>query len=65
MANEPIVSGLQYGAGIGAWAGFGFGIFDTFVLADRTYAPLAATNVSQNASGLIGMNFETNSSFGF
>lgn len=65
VANEPIVSGLQYGAGIGAWAGFGFGIFDTFVLAERTYAPLAAANVNQNASGLIGMNFENNSSFGF
>lgn len=65
VANEPIVSGLQYGAGIGAWAGFGFGVFDTFVLAEHTFAPIAAANINRNASGLIGMNFENNSSFGF
>lgn len=65
VANEPIVSGLQYGAGIGAWAGFGFGVFDTFVLAERTYAPVSMANINTKASGLIGMNFENNSSFGF
>lgn len=65
VANEPIVSGLQYGAGIGAWAGFGFGIFDTFVLAERTFAPIATTNTNNKASGLIGMSFEGNSSLGF
>ncbi|XWN36173.1 MAG: hypothetical protein ROO71_09415 [Balneola sp.] len=65
VANERITTGLQYGAGIGAWAGFGFGIFDTLVLAERTFAPVAAINVNQNASGLIGMNFENRSSFGF
>lgn len=65
VANEPIVSGLQYGAGIGAWAGFGFGIFDTFVLAERTFAPVSIAQVNTKASGLIGMSFENNSSFGF
>lgn len=65
VANEPITTGLQYGAGIGAWAGFGFGIFDTFVLAERTFAPVAIANISNNASGLIGMSFENNSSLGF
>ena len=65
VANEPITTGLQYGAGIGAWAGFGFGIFDTFVLAERTFAPVAIANSSTNASGLIGLNFENNSSVGF
>ena len=38
VANEPLVQGLQYGAGTGAIAGFGFGLFDTFVLADRSTA---------------------------
>jgi len=38
VANEPLVQGLQYGAGAGAIAGFGFGLFDTFVLADRSTA---------------------------
>ncbi len=65
VANEPILTGLQYGAGIGAWAGFGFGIFDTFVLAERTYAPIAMSNPPKNASGLIGVNFVDNMSFGF
>ena len=36
VANEPLVQGLQYGAGAGAIAGFGFGLFETFVLADRS-----------------------------
>jgi hypothetical protein len=65
VANERITTGLQYGAGIGAWAGFGFGIFDTFVLAERTFAPMAVASVNRKASGLIGMSFENNSSFGF
>lgn len=38
VANEPLVQGLQYGAGAGAIAGFGFGLFDTFVLANRSTA---------------------------
>ena len=38
VANEPLVQGLQYGAGTGAIAGLGFGLFDTFVLADRSTA---------------------------
>lgn len=65
VANEPIVTGLQYGAGIGAWAGFGFGIFDTLILAERTYAPIASAATSNNASGLIGIAFENNTSLGF
>ncbi|MDX1617197.1 MAG: hypothetical protein R3224_00325 [Balneolaceae bacterium] len=35
IANEPVVEALQYGASIGAFAGFGFGLIDAFVLADR------------------------------
>jgi hypothetical protein len=65
VANEPITTGLQYGAGIGAWAGFGFGIFDSMVLAERTFAPIAYSTPNDKASGLIGLGFENNSSFGF
>ncbi|WP_018128023.1 hypothetical protein [Balneola vulgaris] len=65
VANEPITTGLQYGAGIGAWVGFGFGIFDTFVLSERVYAPVAIAQSSNNASGLIGVNFNNETSFGF
>jgi len=65
VANEPITTGLQYGAGIGAWSGFGFGIFDAFVLADRTTSPIAMTNRNNSASGLVGISFENNASIGF
>lgn len=66
VANEPLIDGLQYGAGIGAWAGFGFGIFDAFVLAKTTTSPIA--NIYQptnNASGLVGLDLENGSSLGF
>jgi hypothetical protein len=35
IGNKPIVGGLQYGSGVGAWAGFGFGLLDSFVFAER------------------------------
>lgn len=31
MTGDPILKGLQYGAGAGAWVGFGFGIIDAFI----------------------------------
>lgn len=41
VANEPLTDGLQYGASLGAWAGFGFGLLDTFVLSrNRTMSPM-------------------------
>lgn len=33
VGGYPILNGLQYGAGAGTWAGFGFGLIDSFVLA--------------------------------
>jgi hypothetical protein len=35
IGNESFVEGIQYGASAGAWAGFGFGIFDSFILAQN------------------------------
>ncbi|WP_069133496.1 hypothetical protein [Rhodohalobacter halophilus] len=35
IGNKPIVDGLQYGSSIGAWAGFGLGLFDSFIYAER------------------------------
>lgn len=35
IGNESIADGLQYGASAGAWAGFGFGMVDSFILAKR------------------------------
>lgn len=66
VANKPLIDGLQYGAGIGAWAGFGFGIFDAFVLAKTTTSPLASIyRPSNNANGLVGLNLENGASLGF
>jgi len=35
IADRRVAEGLQYGASAGAWAGFAFGLFDAFFLADR------------------------------
>lgn len=35
IANKSFVKGVQYGASAGAWAGFGVGLIDTFVIAER------------------------------
>jgi len=35
IQNKPIVEGLQYGGSAGAWAGFGLGLVDAFMLSER------------------------------
>ncbi|MEX2436152.1 MAG: hypothetical protein WD735_05655, partial [Balneolaceae bacterium] len=35
ISNQPIIDGLQYGSGVGAWAGFGLGLLDSFFIAER------------------------------
>lgn len=35
ISNQSILDGLQYGVSIGAWAGFGVGLVDSFILAER------------------------------
>jgi hypothetical protein len=35
IGNESFVEGIQYGASAGAWAGFGFGIVDSFILSQN------------------------------
>ncbi|MDZ7718465.1 MAG: hypothetical protein U5K72_06585 [Balneolaceae bacterium] len=35
IGNESILDGLQYGASIGAWSGFGVGLVDSFIIAER------------------------------
>lgn len=54
IANEPVTESLQYGAGIGAWTGFGFGLIDGFILSQRPgdFAPEQPA-ASSGASGLI------------
>ncbi|MTI88526.1 MAG: hypothetical protein FH748_11210 [Balneolaceae bacterium] len=66
VANEPLLDGLQYGAAVGAIAGFGFGVFDSFVLAERISAGSATVSApSDIASGLIGVSFNNGKSLGF
>ena len=66
VANKPLIDGLQYGSGIGAWIGFGFGVFDTIILAKTTTSPLATIQApDNNANGFIGLNLENGASFGF
>ena len=52
VANEPLTDGLQYGASIGGWLGFGFGLVDTFILSQhRTMSPLGGqlgSEIAQN-----------------
>ncbi|MEX2463253.1 MAG: hypothetical protein WD513_03105 [Balneolaceae bacterium] len=35
IGNHALTDGIQYGAGTGAWVGFGVGLIDAFVLAER------------------------------
>lgn len=54
VANDPILEGLQYGAGAGAWIGFGFGLIDAFVLAEGPDDLQASRLGSRSgASGLV------------
>ncbi|MCC5941231.1 MAG: hypothetical protein JJU37_06770 [Balneolaceae bacterium] len=35
ISNNALLDGLQYGTSAGAWVGFGFGLIDSFSLAER------------------------------
>lgn len=60
IAKEPILDGLQYGASAGAWVGFGFGIFDAFVLAKKPTEMQSYTSPQNDVNGLV--TFKNNSS---
>lgn len=51
VANEPIIDGLQYGSGVGAWVGFGFGLIDAFTLAQRPGSQTSSPSVSDSRIG--------------
>jgi len=59
ITNEPLADGLQYGASAGAWAGFGFGLFDAFVLSERIPGGIAHSN-SPKANGLFTLESKDN-----
>lgn len=58
IAQKPVGRALQYGAGVGAWVGFGFGLIDTFKLADGPNYQQA----SLPSSGVDGMLTYSNES---
>lgn len=49
ISNKPIVDGLQYGSSIGAWAGFGLGLFDSFIYAERNSDFISANLLNRNS----------------
>ena len=49
ISNSPVVDGLRVGSGIGAWTGFGFGLIDSFVLAERNRDFMANTLLSRSS----------------
>lgn len=58
IANEPITEGLQYGASIGAFAGFGFGLVDAFLFAQKPgdFGPAEPIESTEDESGLISIS---------
>lgn len=54
IQNKPLVQGMQHGGSVGAWTGFGFGLADAFIFAER--------NRDFTASKLLNRSslFETN-----
>lgn len=65
IANEPIVEALQYGSGIGAWAGFGFGLIDAFLLSERAADAQASAGDTDTETEGIGIISISNESAGY
>jgi len=64
IMQERIEKGLQYGAGAGAWLGMGFGLIDTFMLAEKPTNLQASNNIisqQQSVNGLITYSNATQS----
>lgn len=53
IIKEPLTEALQYGSGIGAWAGFGFGLVDAFFLAEGPDFAQVSSAGSSNVDGFI------------
>ncbi|MEX2456460.1 MAG: hypothetical protein WD381_04060 [Balneolaceae bacterium] len=62
IQNEPLVKGLQYGGSIGALAGMGFGMIDSFFLAERNRDFVAQSLLSRSSIFEIS---KTNHTVGF
>jgi hypothetical protein len=49
ISNQPIIDGLQYGSGVGAWAGFGLGLLDSFFIAERNRDFISSKLLQKNS----------------
>ena len=65
VANDPLVDATKYGMGLGAFIGFGFGVIDTFIIAERSSEPVSMTYYTpQTADGLASITFDNGASIG-
>lgn len=65
VSSDPILDAMQDGIGIGAFVGFGFGIIDCFMIANRSTEPIAFVPVTnQTANGIASINFDDKFSIG-
>jgi hypothetical protein len=66
VSNDPIIEAMQYGIGYGAFIGFGFGLVDMFMIAERSTQPIAFGNSGPTlAPGIASIDFENGNSIGF
>lgn len=65
LSDDPSFQQVKSGIGIGAFAGFGFGIVDGFFIADRSSAPVAyASQPSSSAAGIATIQVNSTTSVG-
>jgi len=59
IQNKPLVKGIQYGGSVGALAGMGFGLIDSFYLADRSRDYVAQSLLERSSIIEISQNNHT------
>lgn len=61
IIKEPLGAAVQYGAGSGAWLGFGFGLVDAFVLAEGpNFSAQSASLQQYSVDGLLTYSSSSN-----
>jgi hypothetical protein len=62
ILKDPLGDALQYGAGTGAWIGFGFGIADAFIFSDGpNFSQKSIAESQNNVNGLLTYSNSSNS----
>ena len=65
VSNERLIDATKYGLGLGAFIGFGFGIIDSFIIAERSNEPLTFNyTMPKHAEGLATISFNNDTSLG-